>query len=419
MQVIIVGGGIAGLSAALSLHQIGIDCRIYESVPQLEPLGLGINLQPNAVRELTALGLGEKLADAGILTAELAFYNRHGQLIWTEPRGTAAGYRWPQISISRGKLQEILLGAVGERLGRRALAGGHHLASFEQRGDKVVARFVDPAGRPAGEDEGDLLVGADGIHSAVRKHFYLGEAAVFDGYLHYRGTVAGDPYLSGRSMVVVGHRTHRAIVYPIAALPDGQVMINWLAYTKIPSGSPPLEAWDTAADKRLAADRFAGWSYPWLDVQGLIAGTERVLQLPNVDRDPIPRWSFSRVTLIGDAAHPMQPVGAQAGSQAVVDGRVLAASLLETTDPVEALVRYQDRRIAAMNDMIIRNRNLGLEAVLQMAEERAPDGFARITDVLSQDELESTASSFKKAAGFDLETVNSRQSYVELQSRAG
>ena len=135
MQVIIVGGGIAGLSAALSLHQIGVDCRIYESVPQLEPLGLGINLQPNAVRELTALGLGEKLANAGILTAELAFYNRHGQLIWTEPRGTAAGYRWPQISISRGKLQEILLGAVAERLGRHALATGHHLASFEERGD--------------------------------------------------------------------------------------------------------------------------------------------------------------------------------------------------------------------------------------------------------------------------------------------
>jgi 5-methylphenazine-1-carboxylate 1-monooxygenase len=414
MQVIIVGGGIAGLSAALSLHQIGVDCRVYEAVAKLEPVGHGINLQPNAVRELTALGLGEQLADAGILTAELAFYNRHGQLIWTEPRGKAAGYKWPQISISRGKLHEVLLAAIDERLGSQSIATGHHLAGLEQRGDKVVARFTDPSGQPAGEAEGDLLIGADGIHSAVRKHFYPGEAAVFDGYLHYRGIVEGDPYLTGRSMAVVGHRTHRAIVYPIASLPGGKVMINWLAYTKIPSGSPPLEAWDTVADKALAVERFEGWTYPWLDVRDLIARTERVLQLPNVDRDPIPRWSFSRVTLIGDAAHPMQPVGAQAGSQAVVDGRVLAAALLANTDPVEALVRYQDQRIAAMNDMIIRNRNLGLEAVLQMAEERAPDGFGRITDVLSQDELETTASSFKKAAGFDLETVNSRQSYVEL-----
>jgi 5-methylphenazine-1-carboxylate 1-monooxygenase len=417
MRVIIVGGGIAGLSAALSLHQIGVDCRVYEAVAKLEPVGHGINLQPNAVRELTALGLGEQLADVGILTAELAFYNKHGQLIWSEPRGKAAGYRWPQISISRGKLHEVLLGAVSERLGSRALATGHHLVDLEQRGDKVVARFTDPGGRPVAEVEGDLLIGADGIHSAVRRHFYPGEAAVFDGYLHYRGVVEGEPYLTGRSMAVVGHRTQRAIVYPIAARPDAKVMINWLAYTKIPSGAPPLEAWDTAADKAHALDRFAGWSYPWLDVRDVIARTEHVLQLPNVDRDPIPRWSFSRITLIGDAAHPMQPVGAQAGSQAVVDGRVLAASLLQYADPVEALVRYQDQRIAAMNDMIIRNRNLGLEAVLQMAEERAPDGFARITDVLTPDELETTASSFKKAAGFDVETVNSRKSYVKIRSQ--
>jgi 2-polyprenyl-6-methoxyphenol hydroxylase-like FAD-dependent oxidoreductase len=114
----------------------------------------------------------------------------------------------------------------------------------------------------------------------------------------------------------------------------------------------------------------------------------------------------------------MQPVGAQAGSQAIVDGCVLAASLLANADPAEALLRYQDQRIAAMNDMIIRNRNLGLETVLQIAEERAPDGFGHITEVLSQTELESTAASFKKAAGFDLETVNSRQSYVELQRPA-
>jgi 2-polyprenyl-6-methoxyphenol hydroxylase-like FAD-dependent oxidoreductase len=339
-------------------------------------------------------------------------------LIWTEPRGKAAGYKWPQISISRGKLQEILLAAVHARLGRQALVTGHQLASLAQRGDKVLAHFNDPAGRPVGEAQGDLLIGADGIHSAVRRHFYPGEAAVFEGYLHYRGIVEGDSYLTGRSMVVVGHRRHRAIIYPIAALPGGKVLINWLAYTKIPSGAPPLETWDTVADKTLAVERYQGWSYPWLDVQGLFARTERVLQLPNVDRDPIPRWSFSRVTLIGDAAHPMQPVGAQAGSQAIVDGRVLAASLLASADAVDALVRYQDQRIAAMNDMIIRNRNLGLETVLQIAEERAPDGFGHITDVLSRDELENTAASFKKAAGFDLETVNSRQSYVELQRPA-
>ncbi len=419
MQVTIVGGGIAGLSCALSLHQIGIECRVYEAVPHLAPLGHGINLQPNAVRELTALGLGETLAAAGILTQELAFFNKHGQQIWTEPRGKGAGYRWPQISISRGKLHEILLGAIGERLGARAVVPGHRLTSFEERSGKVIARFADPAGNPVGEAEGDILIGADGIHSSVRQQFYKGEKAVFDGYLHYRGIVEAEPYLTGASMVVVGHRHHRAIIYPVTKLPGGKVMTNWLAYTKIPPGSPPLEAWDTAADKQACVDQFKGWSFPWLDVHALFAATPQVLQLPNVDRDPIPRWSFGRVTLIGDAAHPMQPVGAQAGSQAVVDGRVLAASLMAVADPAAALTRYQDQRIAAMNDMIIRNRNLGLESILQTAEERAPDGFRRINDVLSQEELESTAFNFKKAAGFDIETVNSRDSFVEMPAQAG
>jgi 2-polyprenyl-6-methoxyphenol hydroxylase-like FAD-dependent oxidoreductase len=418
MHVVIIGGGIAGLSQALSLHQIGVSCRVYEAVPTLAPLGYGINLQPNAVRELTALGLGDRLAAVGVLTEELAFYNKHGQLIWSEPRGRAAGYRWPQISISRSELHKVLLAAVRERLSSDAIVTGHRLTGFEQRCEKVLAHFADPSGHRVGSAEGDILIGADGIHSAVRQHFYKGDKVVLDGYLHCRGIVEAEPYLTGASMAVVGHRHHRAIVYPVLKHPGGKTLINWLAYTKIPPGAPTLEAWDITSDKQTCVDQFEGWTYPWLDIHGLFVATpaEHILQFPNVDRDPIPRWSFGRVTLIGDAAHPMQPIGSQAGSQAIVDSRVLAASLMAIRDPAKALTRYQDERITAMNDMVERNRNFSLETILQRAEERAPEGFEDVQDVLSREELESTALEFKKAAGLDIETVNSRETFIDMGS---
>jgi 2-polyprenyl-6-methoxyphenol hydroxylase-like FAD-dependent oxidoreductase len=420
MKVIIAGGGIGGLSLALSLHQIGIESYVFESSPVIEFLGLGINLQANAVRELTELGLGEELEREAIPTCELAYYNRHGQLIWSEPRGLAAGYRWPQYSISRGALQRILLKAVLEQLGEDRLLVGHHLASFEQRHDKVTARFIDrKMGREIASWDGDILVGADGLHSAVRKKFYPGDQPHFEGMVNFRGVVETEPFLSGKTMVIVGHRDQRLIAYPInrQSYERGRALVNWICVARMSKTVLPREEWGREADREKFLPNYADWVFPWLDAPKIIEATPNVWEFPDVDRDPIPRWSFGRITMLGDAAHPMLPVGAQAGSQAIVDARALTGALLNSHDAEEALKLYEKQRIDAMNGMILRNRNLGPETVMALAEERAPQGFEKITDVISEAELEKASVSFKAAAGFDVETVNSRPSFVPTEGR--
>jgi len=413
MKVIVVGGGIGGLSLALSLHQIGFEPLVFESAPAFQFPGLGINVQPHAVRELTELGLGEALARHSIATAALSYFNKHGQLIWSEPRGLAAGYKWPQHSVSRGELQRLLLEAAQTRLGPDHIRTGHHLAAFEVRGDRVVARFADRgSGREVAEVEGDCLVGADGIHSAVRQAYSPREKLHYEGVINYRGVTAAEPYLGGATMVLVGHRDQRFVSYPIKRLPDGRCLINWICVVRTPDPMMPLEEWGVRAERAPILAKYASWKYDWLDIPKLVEATEDIFVFPDVDRDPLPRWSFGRVTMVGDAAHPMLPVGAQAGSQAIVDGRVLAAALVRLGDPIEAFRHYERQRMDAMNGMILRNRRLGPETVMQLAEERAPHGFADIATVLSADELKEAAISFKRAAGFDVETVNTRPSYV-------
>jgi 5-methylphenazine-1-carboxylate 1-monooxygenase len=414
MKVIVVGGGIGGLSLALSLHQAGIDPYVFESAPAFPFLGLGINIQPHAVRELTELGLGEELARNSVATAELVYFNKHGQLIWSEPRGLAAGYRWPQHSVARGELQRLLLAAAQARLCPDRIRTGHHLAAFEARADGVIARFTDRAtGRAVAEVEADVLVGADGIHSAVRRAFSPQETLHYEGIINYRGVTTAEPYLSGATQALVGHRDQRFVVYPVRRLPDGRCLINWICVVRTSDPMMPLEEWGVRTDKAFILEKYAKWKFPWLDIPKLVEATPDVFVFPDVDRDPLPQWSFGRVTMVGDAAHPMLPVGAQAGSQAIVDGRVLAAALVRSADPVEALQHYERERMDAMNGMILRNRRLGPETVMQLAEERAPDGFSNISAVLSTDELNEASTSFKRAAGFDVETVNTRPSYLQ------
>jgi 5-methylphenazine-1-carboxylate 1-monooxygenase len=414
MKVIVVGGGIGGLSLALSLHQAGIAVRVYEAVRDLAPLGVGINLQPGAVRELAELGLGDELARTGIATQHLGLFNKFGQLIWNEPRGVSAGYKWPQISIHRGQLQMMMLSAVRERLGDDNFRSGLRLIAFEQNSKKFSATFRDSRTEAAVLDSGDILVGADGIHSTVRRQLYPDEGEPrFAGDLLWRAAIDAEPFLGGRTMIIAGHFHQRIVAYPMGhGATAGHMLTNWVCQMTVPDKAPPREDWNRRVSKERVLAAFDKWRFPWLDVPAMIHRAPEIFELPLVDRDPVPAWTFGRVTLLGDAAHPMHPTGSQAGSQAIIDARVLTGALLATSDPIEALRRYDAERRPAMNKIVLRNRHFGPEGAMQLVEDRAPAGFDRIDDVVTHEEMAAIAASFSSAAGLDVATVNGRQSYV-------
>lgn len=413
MEIIIVGGGIGGLSLALSLHQAGIKVRVYEAVRELSPLGVGINLQPAAVRELTELGLGDALAETGIATQRLNLYNKFGQLIRSEPRGMAAGYRWPQYSIHRGRLQFLLLEAVRARIGEDHFRSGLGFTAFEETGGKVRGRFRDRSTGAEVTDEADVLIGADGIHSAVRCQLYPAEGNPrFARQLLWRAAIDAEAFLDGHTMVIAGHFHQRIIAYPVARAAGDKLLTNWICQMTVTDEAPPREDWNRRVGKNTVLAAFGGWRFPWLDMPALIGQSADIYEFPLVDRDPVSAWTFGRVTLIGDAAHPMQPIGSQAGSQAILDARTLTRALMTNGDPVTALAQYDSERRPAMNDITLRNRGFGPEAAMQLVEERAPNGFAGIGDVISQEELDRIASSFSMAAGLDVETVNHRPALV-------
>jgi 2-polyprenyl-6-methoxyphenol hydroxylase-like FAD-dependent oxidoreductase len=414
MKVLVIGGGIGGLATALSLEAAGIDVEVFEKAPTIEALGVGINLQPNAVRELTELGLDDQLKAVAIETSTLGYYNRFAQPIWSEPRGHAAGYAWPQYSIDRGDLQMILLAAARQRIGEQRIFTGHELVSFEQWPSGVTANFIDRAsGKSLPPYKGDVLVGADGIHSAVRAQLYPQEGPpVSSGRIQWRGVVEADPFLDGRSQVTIGSRNRRAVIYPISekARQRGRSLINWVTVLgqQMTAGHPGT--WDRRVTKERFFAHFRDWNFDWIPFADLVAATGEIYEYPKDDRDPLPRWSFERVTLLGDAAHPMRPIGSQAGSQAVVDARVLALALATAGSMEQALAAYERERLPVMNEMILKNREFGPSIIMDMAEERAPNGFTDVESVIPRNELEEISRSFKITAGFDPETLNRRPS---------
>jgi 5-methylphenazine-1-carboxylate 1-monooxygenase len=423
MTVLIAGGGIGGLTLALSLHQIGVPAKIFESVPALKPLGVGINVLPHAVRELIELGLLKQLDASGVRTRELAFFSKHGKPIWSEPRGIEAGYRWPQFSIHRGTLQQILLDAVTERLGPANILTNHHLSGWSETSGGIRADFIDKAtGTPAGSHDGTLLIAADGIHSAIREKLYPQEGPpIWNGRILWRGITESDAFLSGRTMIMAGHEILKFVCYPISKEPDaaGKFSINWVAERHM----PPTYQWRREDYNRVARLEeflpwFEDWRFDWLDVPGLIRDCPHPYEYPLVDRDPIAQWTFGAVTLMGDAAHPMYPIGSNGASQAILDARVITREILAHGPTNAALAAYEAERRPATTDLVMLNRRNGPEQVMQLVEERAPDGYELVTDVLSQKELEDIAANYKRVAGFQVEGLNAKPPIVPPKDAA-
>ena len=418
--VLIAGGGIGGLATALTLHQIGVPCRIFESVEHLLPLGVGINLQPNAVRELYDLGLDDRMLEqVGIRCREWSLVGLRGNDIYSEPRGLEAGYGWPQFSVHRGELHMLLYRTVVERLGPDVFHAGHRVLGYRNHAQGVSVQIEH--GSERFEAEGSLLIGADGIHSVIRARMHPQQPPIhWGGALMWRGISPGVPARTGASFVGLGTHRHRVVFYPITP-PDpetGLATINWIAEINVDNSEGWTRSdWNNRADPSEVIRHFEGWNFDWLNVPEMILAADEVYEYPMIDRDPISTWRDGRVALLGDAAHPMYPTGSNGATQAIVDARVLGSAMLTDGVTESALRRYDEQLCEEISAVVLRNRGAGPFGILNIVDERCGSMFDDISDVISQEEMAAFMSGYKQAAGYAVESLNAAAPTIPAGAR--
>ncbi len=411
MTVLIAGGGVGGLTLALMLKRHGIKSVVYEQAPQIREVGVGINILPHAVKELAALDLLPALDSVGVRTKELYYLNRLGQNVWGEKRGLDAGFNYPQFSIHRGRLQTVIYEALLKELGPESVRTGLRLAGFIQDEGGVTAHFVDSRYGAATETvRGEVLVGADGIHSVVRRNFFSRQGPPsWQGLLLYRGCAEWPKFLTGASMYICGGMGAKLSLYPIAPGSKKDTRLtNWAIVAKVADGSspPPFDSWSRTARMDEVVPYARRFTAPGVDVEALVRATPTAWEYPLCDRDPLPRWSFGRVTLMGDAAHPMYPVGSNGAAQAILDARCLADALRSAETPMRALYDYEQERLPKTAEIVRLNRKGGPERVIDEVEKLAPSGFEHVDRVLSHGEREAIVKGYAGKAGFALSQVN-------------
>ena len=408
MFVAIVGGGICGLSLALNLRERGIDCRVYERAPEIKPLGVGITLLPHAMREFTTLGLGNELLEAGIENRDCRFFNRFGQLIYREERGKFAGYPFPEVGIHRGRLHVILYEAVQKRLGKNAVVTDCECVSVEQDDGGATVHFKQTStGKPRESVSADVVIACDGINSALRKQFYPNDKVAFSGINTWRGVTRRKPILGGRTYMRVGSiLTGKIVIYPIIddVDGDGNQLINWMA--EIKRDTAEQNDWNMPGKLTDFFPIYESWRFDWLDVAQMIRDADQILEYPMVDKDPIDRWTFGRITLAGDSAHPMYPRGSNGAAQAAIDARTLADFLKKKSDPREALKAYEAARVGPAAKVVRTNREQPPDFINIKVEELVGDKpFDNLENYITQDELRALSENYKRIAGFTLTDV--------------
>ena len=418
MTVLIAGAGIAGLAMGLTLHQLGIPFRIFERVGELRPLGVGINIQPNAVRELYDLGLQTHLDAIGVRTRQYGFYTKTGLEIWAEPRGLHAGYTWPQYSIHRGQLQMMLLDELRLRAGADCVVTGAGVLRYETGPQSV--RLILSDGTTA---EGDLVIAADGIRSAIRAQMQPDEGEpIWNGAIMWRGVSRAAPFLGGAAMILSGHDTQRFVAYPISATdPEtGLADMNWIAELRVDPGRTMAKGdWNKPADPAEFLPAFEDWDFGWVNCPEMIRNVAGpVYEYPMVDREPMARWTDGRVTLTGDAAHATYPVGSNGASQAIIDARKLGAALRDHGVTPAALETYEAEMRPRAEGILRANRGAGPDAVMQMVEDRCAGVFDKIDDVIPRADLAAHAEKYKRLSGFSIEVLNAQPAILGPMDRA-
>ena len=404
-RVVIAGAGIGGLTTALMLHQRGIEAVVVEQAAHVREVGVGINTLPHSIAELVQLNLLDQLDAVGLRTRELRYLSRTGKEIWSELRGVHAGHDHPQFSINRGQLQKLLFDAVLERLGKDAVITGHALQGFVQDEKSVTAHFIDTKDAMASlQLRCEVLVCSDGIHSAGRRTFYPKEGPPsWPGVVMWRGATEWPVWEDGETMAIAGGLAGKFVLYPISPVKDGKQLMNWVVNVRVkdPKNSPPpKESWSSRASLAKVLPYAKRFAIPGMDIEALVRGTDAIFEYPMADRDPLPRWTFGRVTLLGDAAHPMYPVGSNGAAQAIMDARSFADNFAKASHPREGLYRYERDRRPKTAEIVRQNRIGGPERVIDEVEKLAPEGFEDVNEVLSHDERQTIVRGYAKLAGF-------------------